>query len=419
MDIKSRVETEFRANPSGPTKIYERLKLRGVKVSLEQVRRVMAGPPKKRGKGRDESQGIREYLDYLRPARTKGLRANGLFGLRGAKTFPITANRPGDFVEADLIDANRQPILFEGERFKYALVVIDDFSKYAWAFPLRTKTKADIKRAFEALFKKLLPKAFMTDREAAIVSLQSWFEELGVEWVNKGHSAPSAESLIRTLKRKANRLNDIAGDREVDLQTVLEKYNEDIHSAHGFSPKKVFSGGLDYQEAARARQLVRRDKAIREAREFYESYDYQPGDEVHVAKSQAFLKGTANQWGDSVYAVQQPLAGNTVVLRSEGGHLMNRFPWEIRKVPQAQAKNRVLPARAAAKTRKPKAQPVEEAPAPRPKRAPKARALPEADLEGEAGGRRYQGREKRGDYFERPNMAQALAALKPKTRAKF
>ena len=42
--------------------------------------------------------------------------------------------------------------------YKYIFTNIDIFSKYVWAFPLKTKTIKDIKPCFEKIFKERKPK---------------------------------------------------------------------------------------------------------------------------------------------------------------------------------------------------------------------------------------------------------------------
>src|SRR3977135_3283848 len=54
--------------------------------------------------------------------------------------------------QADLVDMQVEAPKNEG--FKYILTVIDLFSRYAWAEPLKTKSPIHVKPAFEAIFSK-------------------------------------------------------------------------------------------------------------------------------------------------------------------------------------------------------------------------------------------------------------------------
>ena len=67
-----------------------------------------------------------------------------------------------DLWQADLIDL--QGYVKYNKGYKYVLVVIDTFSKYAWAVPLKTKTKCEVKLAMEDIFKNNgVPKNIQTD----------------------------------------------------------------------------------------------------------------------------------------------------------------------------------------------------------------------------------------------------------------
>ena len=52
--------------------------------------------------------------------------------------------------QIDLVDM--QPHAQANDGYKYILTVIDMFSRYAWAMPIKTKSPKDVKPAFEAIF---------------------------------------------------------------------------------------------------------------------------------------------------------------------------------------------------------------------------------------------------------------------------
>src|SRR5258708_22715978 len=52
--------------------------------------------------------------------------------------------------QADLVDMQVEAAHNEG--YKYILVVIDIFSRYAWAEPVKSKSPKDVKPAFERIF---------------------------------------------------------------------------------------------------------------------------------------------------------------------------------------------------------------------------------------------------------------------------
>ena len=66
--------------------------------------------------------------------------------------------------QADLADM--QSLASSNSSYKYILTVIDIFSKYAWAIPIKSKSSKDMVVAFDALFKKSgprIPERLQTD----------------------------------------------------------------------------------------------------------------------------------------------------------------------------------------------------------------------------------------------------------------
>ena len=54
--------------------------------------------------------------------------------------------------------------------YKYIFTNIDIFSKYAWSFPLKTKTIKEIKSCFQKIFKERKPKYIWSDQESGFFS---------------------------------------------------------------------------------------------------------------------------------------------------------------------------------------------------------------------------------------------------------
>ena len=56
--------------------------------------------------------------------------------------------------EADLVDVS--PIASQNSGYRFILTVINNFSRYAWARPLRTKTGKEVTAAFEDILKRVV-----------------------------------------------------------------------------------------------------------------------------------------------------------------------------------------------------------------------------------------------------------------------
>lgn len=81
------------------------------------------------------------------------------------KNFPrrhVILKDIDDLWQADLIDM--QSFSKYNSHYKYILAVIDAFSKYAWAYPLKYKNKETVTAAFRKLLEQgRVPKNLQTD----------------------------------------------------------------------------------------------------------------------------------------------------------------------------------------------------------------------------------------------------------------
>ena len=87
----------------------------------------------------------------------------------------------GDFVDI-------QSFSKANKRNKYILMIIDVFSKYGWAIPIKNKTGTEVAKAFNELWKTNAPKKLWTDK--------------GKEFYNK----PMKDLLNNYIKSISNRL---------------------------------------------------------------------------------------------------------------------------------------------------------------------------------------------------------------------
>ena len=81
----------------------------------------------------------------------------------------------------DLVDMQKYSKVNRG--YKYIFTNIDIFSKYAWSFPIKSKTIKDIKPCFEKIFKERKPKYIWSDQESAFFSKEmlKFFENNNVK----------------------------------------------------------------------------------------------------------------------------------------------------------------------------------------------------------------------------------------------
>ena len=88
--------------------------------------------------------------------------------------------------------------------YNYIFTNIDIFSKYAWAFPIKTKKIQDVKLCFQKIFKERKPDYIWTDKEPAFFSKEmlKYFEDNNVTIYNTNShlKAVNIERFNRSLR---------------------------------------------------------------------------------------------------------------------------------------------------------------------------------------------------------------------------
>ena len=77
----------------------------------------------------------------------------------------VVINHIDEIHSCDLVDMTKYSRMNKG--YKYIFTNIDIFSKYAWSFPLKTKTIKEIKPCFQKIFKERKPKFKWSDQESS------------------------------------------------------------------------------------------------------------------------------------------------------------------------------------------------------------------------------------------------------------
>ena len=93
----------------------------------------------------------------------------------------VIVNHLDEIHSCDLVDMVKYSKVNRG--YKYIFTNIDIFSKYAFAFPIKSKTIKDIKACFKKIFKKRRPKYIWSDQESAFFSKEmlKFFEDNNVK----------------------------------------------------------------------------------------------------------------------------------------------------------------------------------------------------------------------------------------------
>ena len=186
---------------------------------------------------------------------------------------------------------------------RYALVVIDIFSKLGDALPLHNKDSISVYNALVIIFKKMgYPMSIYSDEDGAFKSkVKTFFDGEGINHIVTSTHANVAERWIRTLKNGIHdRVRFTKGKWEDMLKIVVNKYNNTIHSSTKLKPKDAHD---DKNAPDVAMQLTVNSINKRKYPNINE------GDDVKIYDSgqgkYGNRKETKSKWSDTTYKVEK------------------------------------------------------------------------------------------------------------------
>lgn len=164
--------------------------------------------------------------------------------VRKPKEFPpVWANGVDDVWGMDLADMAQWHASNDG--YKYILVIVDVFSRYAWAFPLKTKTATEVWDAFARVAGEGRPHAIWVDRGGEFYS-KMWdgrLDRLDIGRYSTGgvYHVSIAERFIRTLKQRIwfEFVRDMTREWVSRLDRIVADYNKTEHSTIGMTPTEA------------------------------------------------------------------------------------------------------------------------------------------------------------------------------------
>jgi hypothetical protein len=208
--------------------------------------------------------------------------------------------------EADLIDYSNAKYTNFNNKYKYILVIIDNFTKKTWAFPLLNKKPDEVLPLFEKVIAQqgTNPITIMTDDGGEFKEdFGRFMAKEKIQHVINEH-APHAERVIRTLKNKLSRYFTANKTRrwKTVLPDILENYNSSFNKAIGSAPKD-FNDQSELAPVVRG-QLLRRALVKKESIQKLRLPPLNVGDQVRIAsRSNPFEKGYAQQWSQELYTI--------------------------------------------------------------------------------------------------------------------
>lgn len=202
--------------------------------------------------------------------------------------------------QADLADVAL--IARENDGYRFILTVIDIFSRYAWARPLKSKRGEEVAAAFQDIFREgRIPKRIQTDqgKEFENRHVLSLFHQYNIELfsVKSAYKAALVERFNRTLKHKMWRYFTMSTQQNWTrvLQDIVYSYNHSVHRTLGCKPADV--------TASNAGEV--REKAFKRPPASTKKSDIQVGDKVRISKVKStFAKGYLPNWTEEIFTVE-------------------------------------------------------------------------------------------------------------------
>uniref|UniRef100_A0ABD2WBK7 Integrase catalytic domain-containing protein n=1 Tax=Trichogramma kaykai TaxID=54128 RepID=A0ABD2WBK7_9HYME len=234
--------------------------------------------------------GVKEKLvnELHKPARRNYLRRS--FDMRGI----------GDTWQADLVEMI--PYAKVNKGYKYLLTVIDVFSKYSWAIPVKSKNAEDVTNAMSTILNnKVSPKNLQTDngKEFYNSNFQNLMKKFKINHYSTFSNMKAAicERFNRTLKENMwKRFSLSENYKWIDIISDLVKvYNNTKHRTIKMKPK-------DVNRSNEKKVMIQ-----------YNSYKltgskipakFKIGDNVRVSKAKnIFEKGYTPNWTTEIFTI--------------------------------------------------------------------------------------------------------------------
>lgn len=215
----------------------------------------------------------------------------------------VIAKQVDDIWAADLVDMQYYSRTNKG--FKYILMIIDVFSKYGWAIPVKNKTAAEMVRVFTELWDsgQKPPKYLWTDKGKEFDNklFRALLAEKNVHmyWTENEEKSCVVERWNRTIKSLMWKYftKQRTGVYIDILPGLVEKYNNTYHHSIKATPS-------DARKPAKRQHVFNAlyDTDIKTT--FQSRPKFHVGDQVRISKlKRKFEKGYTANWTEEVFKV--------------------------------------------------------------------------------------------------------------------
>jgi hypothetical protein len=230
----------------------------------------------------------------------------------------------GQSTQADLLDIQKFKRTNKGYRF--ILFVIDIYSRYVFAKPLKSKKKKEVANAFEEILQQIPIQSLNTDDGPEFTNnvFKSLLKDYNIKHFVKtseikGGNTGVIERFNRTFRQILERVNASNGNTKwlEYLDDIVMNYNSNYHKTLMKSPKSIFDG----------KEINDNQKYRSGVKQFY------PEQNVRILLNKSkFAKGVAPKWSKEIYTVREK--------DGLGYRLLNKqrkyFGWEFQLVKEVE-----------------------------------------------------------------------------------
>ncbi|XP_022174124.1 uncharacterized protein LOC111036422 [Myzus persicae] len=200
-----------------------------------------------------------------------------------------------DLWQADLVEMI--PYSRKNKNYKYILCVIDCFTKFAWAIPLKSKTGKEVTNAMSKILIDRAPKLLQLDNGKEFYN--TTFDALMTKYNIHKYSTFSVmkacivERFNRTLKEKMFREFTARGSHKwiSILQLLLDEYNNSKHRTIGMTPVQADLNPLSVELQLHKMNNQKKNK-------------FKIGDNVRISTQKGvFTKGYLPSWSTEIFEI--------------------------------------------------------------------------------------------------------------------
>ena len=240
---------------------------------------------------------------------------------------PVYCRAKRDQFQSDVCYMADEELVQGSGGYKFLLIVIDVFTKYAWVFPLKNIKAVEIVKCFKDLFTSEKPRNLTTDAGGEFVNLKvnRLLKKLKIKhYIARGRTkAQMAERFILSLKRL---LYQICRARNTNnwvtvLDTALKIYLNRVHRTIKMPPKEA---ELPENQIVLSRIHNSRYDEIKKRKKKHAKYKI--GDTVRISLTRSkFKRGYLQNYSTEVWTVKEVLTNlpyPRYIVQDEDGEIL-------------------------------------------------------------------------------------------------